>query len=199
MGFFNYILSKLRNIQYSITGGNRRALLFGCVYKMSYRNWKHDPNPLIWVQYSDQKYTHGININYLSPDEKMWLMRTIYNVKKGAQRIDGRVFYQLMKFQKPSIAKKAYRLYHTNMIMNFKLVSAGITNNDPLVSPFGDPWVLQLNKFISPQRLDESKNIKVAYSQDELQNRIAEAVNAIPITKKPTFGVQQKPNNGRPF
>jgi len=191
---FNFILSKLRNIQYSISGGLRNPLIFGCIYKFYYKNFKHDPNPLVWVQYSDQKYTHAINLNYLDYGDKVWLMRAIYNIKKGAQKIDGFVFYQFLKANRPTIVKKAYRLYFTNMIIGHKLVSEGITDNRPLVKDFSDQWIQQLNKFIAPEQIG-STSIQVAYSPTELQERVMEAKNSINLSRKSNAPwAQQKTN-----
>lgn len=199
MGFFNFILDKLRQIRFSI-GGSPKTFVFGAIYNFQYLNYKHDPRPTAWIQYSDQKYTHGINLNYLDYYEKDWLMKVIYNMKKGNQIMDGFTFYKFMKMQKPSIVKKAYRLYFTNKIVNFKLVSAGVTALDKLVKPFPDYFVKRLNEMITPQSLTET-GVQVAYSPEEMMNRINEARNAISISQKPSNAPFAKGNpfSGRAF
>jgi len=157
-----------------------KLLTFGAIYYGNYSNWKHDPSPLIWVQYSDKQYTHGINIHYLNSTDKAWLVNTIYIMKRASQRIDGLTFYRLLKLRRPSIVKTAYRVYFTNLL-NMKLVSAGITPLDRMIyTNFTDPWVAQLNALIKPSEIRQEV-IQVAYNATELQDRIISAQNATDI------------------
>ena len=155
---------------------------FGAIYYGSYINWKHDPRPLIWIQYSNQIHTHALNIHYLSHADKAWLARTIYLIKKAGQIIDGYVFYKLLKLQRPSIIETSYRNYFTNLL-NMKMVSAGITPLDKLIYTIGaDPWVRALNEVLKPTELTASPD--VSYYPTELQDRITQTLNATPITQK---------------
>jgi hypothetical protein len=177
--FFSWIVNKLRYARFAMSS-RMKILSFGAIYYGNYSNWKHDPTPLIWIQYSDRKYTHAINIHYLNYGDKAWLMNTIYMLKRGAQRIDGLTFYRLLKMRRPSIVKTAYRVYFTNLL-NVKLVSAGITPLDKMIyTTSNDPWVAQLNEMIKPSELREGV-VQVAYSPTELQDRITSAQNATDI------------------
>lgn len=178
--FYDYILNKLRGIRYSVfTGFATKTYVFGSIVNGSYRNYKRDPNPLVFVMYSDGKYTHGINLHYLDGNELAWFSRNIFMIKKYQQNIDGRIFYQFLKTRMPSIVKKAYRVYFTNMC-NYKMVSAGITNMEKFVYPSREPYIANLNRLISPQAI-EAPPKQVAYSSTELRERIIESQNSIKL------------------
>lgn len=177
--FWSWIVNKLRGIRYALNP-RLRLLTFGAIYSGPYSNWRHDPVPLLWVQYSGQQITHAINIHYLSSMDKAWLMNTIYILKRGGQTLDGLTFYKLMKMRRPSMVKTAYRTYHTNLL-NMRLVSAGITPLDKMIyTNFSDPWVAQLNAMIKPSEM-RNEVVQVAYSPTELQDRVIAAQNAVDI------------------
>jgi len=179
MGFFNWLVNKIRFVRYALST-RTKLLTFGAIYSGSYLNWKHDPTPLIWVQYSDARLTHGINIHYLNSVDKAWLLNTIYILKRSGQSMDGRVFYNLLKQRRPSIPKIAYRVYFTNML-NVKLVSAGITPLDKMVyTTSTDSWVAQLNSMTQPSEI-RNERIQVSYGPTELRDRIIQAQNAVDI------------------
>lgn len=196
--FFSWLVNKLRFRRLAVSS-QIHLLTFGAIYYGTYSNWKHDPNPLIWVQYSGPKYTHGINIHYLNAADKQWLANTIYLIKKGAQVIDGLTFYKLLKLRRPSIVKRAYRVYFTNLL-NMKLVSAGITNLDSVVYMITkDPWVARLNQLIKPSEM-KAPPTQIAFSKTELQERIIEASNSISITKNRVSTTKKAPwLTGRPY
>jgi len=176
---FSWLVNKIRYARFALST-RMKILTFGAIYYGNYSNWKHDPTPLIWIQYSDRQYTHGINIHYLNYGDKAWLANTIYILKRSAQRIDGLTFYRLLKMRRPNIVKTAYRVYFTNLL-NVKLVSAGITPLDKMIyTNFADPWVAQLNEMIKPSEM-RSEVVQVAYSPTELQDRITSAQNATNI------------------
>lgn len=180
--FWSWLVNKFRYRRLSVST-NIKMLAFGGIYYGNYSNYKNDPTPLIWVQYSDARYTHGINIHYLSSSDKAWLASTIYLIKKGNQVIDGLTFYKLLKLRRYSIVEKAYRLYFTNLL-NMKLVSAGITNLDRLIyTSHRDPWILSLNEMIKPSGIF-GQPPQIAFSQTELQDRIIASSNATFITKR---------------
>jgi len=185
----SWLLSKLRSRRYALQRTNGKQLIFGCIYSMRYSNWKRDPNPLILVLYSGPRtfvhvsghYTDGINLHYLNMSDKMWLAKTIYLIKKGSQQMQPHLFYRFLKMNRPNIARTAYRRYHSNMIIQPRMVSAGWTHFDRMVYPFNDPWITQLNKTLQPAEINFTK-VKVAYSPTELTDRINTAINARPIT-----------------
>jgi len=182
VSFYSWLITRLRNRRYSYSGlFSPRLYTFGAIYEGTYKNWKHDPTPMIWIMYSDAKYTHGINLHYLNNYEQSWFIRTIYIIKKYQQAIDGRIFYNMLKQQQMSIVKKAYRVYFTNML-NCKLTSAGITNMEKLVYSSKSPFINTLNKIIAPQEMAYPPR-QVSYYPEELRDRIIQAQNSIPINQ----------------
>lgn len=186
---FGWFFSRLKNRRYSVQSNTGQSLIFGTIYKMGvYQNWKKDPAPMIYIMYSGPMsfvktsghYTDGINLNYLNISEKSWLARNIILIRKGNQQINGATFYKFLKSQQPLIIQKAYRRYHTSMISNPKMISAGITNLDKLIYPYNDQFIQTLNKNIAPTEL-KSTAVQVAYSPTELRDRIIQAQNAVPI------------------
>ena len=184
MGVVGWFLAKLRNRRFAIQSTQNRSLIFGTIYSMNYSNFKRDPNPLILVLYSGPRnfvhvsghYTDGINLHYLSLNDRMWLARIIYMIKKGNQVMNPHLFYRFLKLNRPSIVRTAYRRYHTSMIHNPRMVSAGWTHLTRLVYPFNDPWIQQLNQTLEPREINYTK-VEVAYSPTELNDRITQALN----------------------
>lgn len=186
-GLYNWILNKIRGIRYSVANGfSQRTYAFGAIYSGPYKNYKHDPNPLVFIMYSDKFYTHSLNIHYMSENDRQWFIKAIYMMKKYGQSMNGRYFYNYLKMQRYSIVKACYRMYHTNLC-NYKLVSAGITPLEKMVYQSNEPFVRRLNEAINPEMLAKPPT-QVAYSQEELQERIIEGMNAIPIQKRTIRG-----------
>ena len=127
MNIVSWVLNRIRNfgVRFSATFGNAyRVMYAGTIVKMNYTNYKHDPSPLIFVLYSGIKYTDGLNLNYLNHQEKQYLGRLIYALKRGNQVINGRSLYLVLKRDVYySIVRKCYRKYFSNMIAksSFKL------------------------------------------------------------------------------
>jgi len=186
--FYSWLVNKLRHRRFSMST-QMKLLTFGAIYYGDYANWKHDPKPLIWVQYSGPEHTHAINIHYLNRIDKAWLANTIYIIKKAGQIIDGRTFYIFLKTRRPSIIKTAYRMYFTNML-NVKLVSAGITPLDRMIyTNMQDPWIASLNEMIKPSEIAFGVG-RIAYTPTELRDRIIQSQNAVDIrqAKVGSFG-----------
>lgn len=183
--FFSWLVDKIRHARYALST-HVRLLNYGAIYKTSYRNWKHDYSPLIFIMYSGPKYTHGLNINYMNRNDRIFFARLIYMIRRGGQIIDGYTLYKLLKQQRMSIIKTCYRLYFTNMIKG-KLVSAGITSLDRLIyTGHHDPWIAALNNMIAPTSVEGLP--RIAYSPTELQERIVSAATSTDIRKR-TVGV----------
>lgn len=183
---FSHIINRLRYKRYARATG-AKLLTFGAIYYGSYSNYKHDPNPLIWVQYSGPEHTHAINIHYLNRIDKAWLANTIYIIKKAHQIIDGRTFYTFLKQRRPSIVKAAYRMYFTSLL-NVKLVSAGITPLDKMIyTTSQDPWVLMLNEAIKPSEMAFGPS-RIAYTPTELRDRIISSINSTDIRQSRVGG-----------
>lgn len=180
--FYGWILNKIRGVRFSLsTGMATKNYIFGSIVHGSYRNYKRDPMPLVFVMWcgranNGQYYTHGINLHYLDSNELGWLTRNIFMIKKYQQNIDGRTFYIYLKTRMPSIVKKAYRVYFTNLT-DYKMVSAGITNYEKFVYPTREVYAINLNKVLNPQAIVAPPK-QVAFSSDELRERIIESKNS---------------------
>jgi hypothetical protein len=134
----------------------------GRIYKCIYRNYKHDPRPLLFILSSNAFYTHAINIHYLGGFQSS-LMRMIINMKQSGKVLTGMIIYQFMKIRMPGIPKMGYRKYFTKFL-NGKLVSDGISQT-PLPGKalfISEPFVNALNKAIRPRVIN-----KVRMSQTE--------------------------------
>lgn len=179
---YNNLINKLRKTQFSQSSGTK-LLTFGAIYLGSYTNYKHDPKPLIWIQWSDKQYTHGINLHYLNRADRAWFTRTIYLLAKGGQKITPRNMYRLLKMRRYNIVRTAYRKYFTSLL-NMRLVSAGITNLHNLIyTNHREAFIHKLNKQLQPQEISKGAP-QVAYSSEELQDRITQSKNSYNITQK---------------
>ena len=181
----SWILNRIRMFGNRFSGafGNSyRVMYAGTIVKMTYSNYKHDPNPLIFVLYSGIKYTHALNLNYLNFQEKQYLGRLIYALKRGNQIIDGHSLYLVLKRDVYyTIVRKCYRTYFSNLIMSPRMVSAGFTPLNRLVYPYNDPFVVALNKYLNNENLNYTAGTRVSYYPQELQDRINMALNSVPI------------------
>ena len=123
----------------------------GRIYKTIYRNWKHDPKPLIFILSSNAFYTHAINIHYLGAYQGT-MMRIIANMRNSGKPLTGMIIYQFLKMRAPGIPKVGYRKYFTKFL-NGSLVSDGISQM-PLPGKemfVAEPFVNALNKLIRPK------------------------------------------------
>lgn len=182
MGFYSFLVSRIKNIRYSVSGGqSTRTYVFGALYSGPYQNYAHDPQPLVFIMYSapSPQLTHALNIHYLAEGDRAWMIRNIYMIKKYQQVIDPRTLYNFIKIQRPSIIKTCYRTYHTNLCQ-YKLVSAGITNLTEMEYPSNEPFVRRLNEAIGATQMAQNPQ-QVAFSTTELNERIAESLNSQPI------------------
>lgn len=139
------------------TGTNNVPFAMGRVYKCIYRNWHHDPKPLLFILSSDAYYTHGINIHYLSGLQTT-LLRIMVNMKNSKRIFNGMIIYQYFKRFAPGIPKMAYRVYFTKYLFG-KLVSDGISNTpSPILAKTfaNEPFVFALNKAIRPKVINRT-------------------------------------------
>lgn len=173
------------------------VMYYGTIVKMRYSNFKHDPAPLILVLYSGVKYTHALNLNYLSIQEKQYIGRLLYSLKMGKQVIDGRVLYRLLKRDVyNSIIRKCYRTYFSNMILQPKMVSAGFTPLERNEFPFGDPFIINLNKYLSKGNINYV-NTKVSYYPEELRDRIILSMNSVPVGRTSESAISNNNNQNQ--
>lgn len=187
MGLFARLVNKLRGLRFATnTIAPNKNYVFGAIYHGAYRNYKHDPAPLIFCMWSGvnpkgNHVTHAINIHYLSEADRAWLARSLFMIKKYGQVIDGRTFYQYLKLHRISIVNIAYRVYYTQMT-DYRLVSAGLTPLDKLVYPSNERFVKQLSMVLGKEKLTAAPR-QVAFSETELQERIIESINSQPIQR----------------
>lgn len=187
---YNNMVNKLRKAQFSQASGTK-LLTFGAIYLGQYTNYRNDPNPLIWIQWSDRNYTHGINLHYLNRQDRAWFMRTIYLLSKGGQKMTPLNMYRLLKMRRYSIVRAAYRKYFTSLL-NMRLVSPGITNLHSMVyTNHRENFIHQLNRQLQPQEMRKGAQ-QISYSSEELQDRITQARNSYDISRK-TSTQQQRP------
>lgn len=193
MNIIGWVVDRIRTLGSRFSYMATRAfgtLYYGTIVSFTYLNFKHDPRPNILVMYSGMRYTHGINLNYLSYDDKQWIGRIIYMIKKGNQIIDGRTLYLMIKNQRPSIVRTAYRVYKTQFISNPKMVSAGFTPMEKLEFNTDDPYIQTLKRYLNPSN-QPAYGVKVAYSDTELQERVILAQQSTPITSATRSATRQ--------
>lgn len=146
---FHSLTSVLRK-QYGSTG---KVVPFavGRIYQTIYRNFKHDPKPLLFIIGSDAFYTVGINIHYIGGNGSA-LMNLIVALRNSKTVLTGYILYQLLKTRTPMVPKLGYRKYFTAMLRG-KLVSEGVsTLPEPNIVQFiAEPWVRRLNNLIRPK------------------------------------------------
>lgn len=104
-------------------------------------------------------------------------------LKKYNQAMDGRIFYNYLKIHRMSIIQSSYRVYFTTMC-RYKLVSAGITPLEKLQYPSNERFVKMLNEVLATDKINAAPT-NVAYSQDELRNRITETLSSVPLERTP--------------
>jgi len=188
--FFGWLVEKIRRARFALS--SRVSLLnYGGIYLGSYRNWKHDPKPLIFIMYSGPTHTHGIQIHYMNRPDQIWFARFIYMIRRGGQIIDGFTLYKVLKMHRMSIVRTCYRMYFTSML-NMRLVSAGMTSLDKMVyTSHREPFIIALNEIIKPSELEGGPQI--AYSPAELRERITTAAVATDIRTRRVSPIRQPP------
>lgn len=196
---FSRIVNRLRRIRFAVSPKSR-ILTFGAIYLGPYSNYKNDRTPLIWVQWSDAKYTHGINLHYLNSADRAWFMRTIYLMARGRQRITPRNMYNFLKMRRMNIVKTAYRVYFTSLL-DARLVSPGITNMHKLVyTNHNEEFINTLNAQLEPSSIFSNTRVpSISFSETELQDRIVEATQAIPITQRTVAPYIRQGGNRAPW
>jgi hypothetical protein len=97
----------------------------GRIYQCIYRNYKHDPRPVIFVLASNAFYTHGLNLHYLGGMTGT-LFQIIMDLRRSNRPLTGMIIYKYIKMRAPAIPKIAYRVYFTKYLAG-KLVSDGVS------------------------------------------------------------------------
>lgn len=180
--FLSWIVNKLRFKRFALSGRIKRLEQFSFC-QGTYTNWKHDPRPLIFIMYSGDQYTHGLNCNYMNRSDKAWFGRSLVLMKQSSSAIDGVSMYRFLKMRRPSIIRDCYRVYFT-ALLDMKMVGAGLTPLDKLVYPITrDPWLIALNEQMKPSELAGGPS-QIAFSPNELRQRINEAYNSVSLTQQ---------------
>ncbi len=191
MNIVRWVINRAKNFGNRFSGlfSNKYSIIYtGTIVKMTYSNYKHDPEPLILVLYSGVKYTHALNLNYLTPQDKAYLLRLIYQLKNANQPVNPRVVYQILKRDAYySIVRKSYRTYFSNMIVQPRTVSNGWTSFRLRTFSINDPFVNELNRVlgtrVQPQIIRQNR---VSYYPQELQERIIQSINSTPVGRGTT-------------
>jgi len=183
---YQAILDKIRRIPGRIIPGIRRVPIGapptqqpvipfapGRIYKTVYRNYKHDPRPLVFVLSSNAFYTHGINIHYLGGYQAT-MLRLIMDLRNSNQPMTGLIMYRFMKQRYSMIPKSGYRLYFTRYLAG-RLVSDGVSqmplpNKELFVT---EPFVHALNNMIRPRVIN-----RVTITQEESDRLTADVQSA---------------------
>lgn len=142
---FNKLVGAIRKQQ------NSSVIPFavGRIYQCTYRNWKHDPKPLILIIGSDTFYTVGINLHYVAAFYSN-LENWIIMMRNSQKILTGKIIYDVLKMRLPMVPKMAYRKYFTSMLRG-KLVSSGLYTG-PEMTAFqfaADPFVKRLNNRVN--------------------------------------------------
>jgi len=146
----------------------------GRVYKTLYKNYKHDPRPLVFILSSNAYYTHGINIHYLG-GQQTTMLRLILSMRQSGQPLTGLIMYRFMKQRTPIIPKLAYRLYFTKYLTG-RLVSDGVSqvplpNREKFTT---EGFVFALNRAIRPRVVNR---VRVTQAEaDRMKNEMGIAV-----------------------
>ena len=148
----NNLFAKLTQVLRKNYGPNAAVVPFavGRIYQCAYKNWKHDPRPLVLILSSDAFYTTGINIHYLGAFYSS-MIEFIMMMRQSNKVLNGLIIYRVLKMRLPGVPKAAFRKYFTSMLHG-KLVSEGLsTLPEPNKALFvADPFVKQLNARIHP-------------------------------------------------
>ncbi len=156
----NKLFNKLTQILRKQVGINSAVVPFslGRIYQCVYRNWHHDPKPLILIIGSDAFYTVAINVHYLFGGQQRDLTNFILLMRQSQVVLTGLAMYKVLKYRYPAIPKRAFRKYFTGMLTG-KVVSEGISTAVEMnVYQFlADPYVKSLNKTIRPTWLGQQR------------------------------------------
>ena len=170
----NNLFHKLRMVLQKRTGPMSPIVPFalGRVYQCYYRNWKHDPRPLVFVIGSDAFYTVAVNVHYLGAFQHA-LTSFIMMLRESNMVLTGYILYQMLKRRIPMVPKIAFRKYFTSMLRG-KLVSEGVS---VLPEPnkaafFLEPWVVQLNRLIRPPIFSFNKTQYFPHETNEIRSQI---------------------------
>ena len=186
MNIVSWIVQRARNFGNRFAGlfSNKYSIIYtGTIVRMAYSNYKHDPNPLILVLYSGIKYTHALNLNYLTPQDKAYLLKLIYMLKNSPQPVNPRNVYAVLKRDVYySIVRKAYRTYFSNMILHPMTMSNGWTSFNLRTYASNDPFVNELNRILrQPVQQQMVRQNRISYYPEELKERMIQSINSVPV------------------
>lgn len=164
----NPLFHKIANVLKKRQGPMGKVVPFavGRVYATVYRNWHHDPKPLLFIIGSDNFYTVGINVHYLGSMQNS-LINFIWTLNKTNAVQTSYTIYKLLKSRLPMAPRVAYRKYFTSMLRG-RLVSQGISSTpDPNIIKFlQEPWVRRLNALLEPRSISY-KNPQISKAAEE--------------------------------
>jgi len=163
----NILFKRLSQVVRKNYGPNSNIVPFGVgrVYACAYRNWHHDPKPLLFIIGSDSFYTVAINIHYLGAFGSQ-LINFIRNSRHSNVVLTPMTIYRVLKTRYPMIPRIAYRKYFTSMLRGVK-VSEGLSQlPEPTnaMAALREQWVRQLNNAIRPRKFSFNK---VQFNENE--------------------------------
>ena len=186
MNAFSAFASKLKYRRLWLTNN----FSYGSIYHGSYMNWKTDPNPLVFIMYSDREYTQGINIHHLNYADKEWLKSLIASLAVKNDIINGFVLYQLIKNKRHSIIDTAYRKYFTRLL-DLKLVSGGLSPElNSMAVSFSDSYIISLNNVLEGKERADQFYVP---TEEQIQERIIQAQNTVDLRKGTVAGNRTAP------
>ena len=135
----------------------------GYIYRIAYREYKHDPFPLILVLYADEDKVHALNLNYLSNRLTNQVINMITDV--ATKRISGDnaygFYHRHLKRFLPVVIKYCYRTYFTSKITSPKKISEGFYQTRGILG--------KLKSFYSDQEYNDIKK-KIKQSIKDANN-----------------------------
>jgi hypothetical protein len=164
---FNKLISAVRNQ----ASGSVIPFYTGRIYMTNYRNFKHDPKPLLLVVGSDSLYTVGINLHYVQAFYGQIEQFIIY-MRQSNKCLTSKIIYDVLKVRLPSVPKIAYRKYFTSLLRG-KPVSSGLYNGPDQIAwqVFQDPFIRKLNNRINAFTKGKAVSGSFTNSQDLQQIR----------------------------
>lgn len=99
----------------------------GSIFSCRYLRWHHDSNPLLFVIYSDIKYTIGFNIHYLRKSELEDLIKLFTKIKNDPKtkrmffNRNREWYYSWLKKEFPDLIESSYRVYFSGLLNGIRV------------------------------------------------------------------------------
>lgn len=99
----------------------------GNIYSFNYREYKHDPHPLVLVLYCDDKICHALNFHYLNVEYTDQLINMISMIALRYMNTHSMYshYHNWMKKKIPGVIRHAYRTYKPQYISHTVQITNG--------------------------------------------------------------------------